>query len=241
MRSSYHSAHRQGGLAAACWHAPPAFVRPRGAAASGSQDPHDRLDPPPGFRRVSDVFSACPLDPPRGPVPARVRVEQQRDHLSRVTGSAAGRAQPIRLPEPVQIHRIDRAQHRPHQMILRQPLAQRRRHQQHLPTLTTHEFSSHTGSPLNPPDSTSAHHPRRQRQRLTAEPRPYFLSQLHLGSHGVHPSTVRRSRCTSAQSSHNVAPHTTHKTTPIHHTLEPGSRPTTSATGPTVPAIPHTT
>jgi hypothetical protein len=32
--------------------------------------------------------------------------------------------------------------------------AHRRRHQQQLPTLTTHEFSSHPGSLLNPPDGT---------------------------------------------------------------------------------------
>jgi hypothetical protein len=37
-------------------------------------------------------------------------------------------------------------------MILRQPLPQRRRHQQHLTTLTTHEISSHPRSVLNPAD-----------------------------------------------------------------------------------------
>jgi hypothetical protein len=42
----------------------------------------------------------------------------------------------------------------PHQMILRQPLRQRRRHQQQLTALNTHEFSSHPRSVINPPDST---------------------------------------------------------------------------------------
>jgi len=40
------------------------------------------------------------------------------------------------------------------QMILRQPLHQRRRHQQQLAALTPNEISSHPGSVLNPADST---------------------------------------------------------------------------------------
>ena len=39
-------------------------------------------------------------------------------------------------------------------MILRQPLHQRRRHQQQLAALTPNEISSHPGSVLNPADST---------------------------------------------------------------------------------------
>jgi hypothetical protein len=63
-----------------------------------------------------------------------------------MAGSYAGRpAAPSQyaIPETIQIHPIDRAQHRPHQMIFRQPLHQRRWHQQQLTTITTNEFSSH--------------------------------------------------------------------------------------------------
>jgi len=39
-------------------------------------------------------------------------------------------------------------QNGPHQMLLRQPIRQRRRHQQQLTTITPTEFSSHPGSVL---------------------------------------------------------------------------------------------
>lgn len=69
----------------------------------------------------------------------------------------------------------------------------------------------------------------------------YFLSHVRFGSHGVQPSTVRRSRLTSSQSTHSVATHTPHKTAPIHHLLEFDSRAPNNAIGPTVPATAHTT
>jgi hypothetical protein len=97
---------------------------------------------------VGHVLPAPPLNPPRRPVPARVRVKKQRDHHRRVKRRAASRTQPIHRPEPVQVHLLHRSQHRPHQVILSQPLTQRRRHQQQLPTLTTHKFSSHPQSLL---------------------------------------------------------------------------------------------
>ena len=51
------------------------------------------------------------------------------------------------------------------QMILRQPLHQRRRHQQQLTTITPAKFSSHPGSVLNTPDSTDIPTASRQRRR----------------------------------------------------------------------------
>ena len=108
----------------------------------------------PGDHLERHVLPARPLNPPRPPVPARIRIQKQRHQHRRIVRSATRRTQPIPLGEPGQIHLLHRAQHRPHQMILRQPLPLRRRHQQHLPTLTTHEFSSHPGSLLNPPDGT---------------------------------------------------------------------------------------
>ncbi len=100
------------------------------------------------------VLPARPLDPPRGPVPTRVRVQQKGHQHLRVIRSTTGSAQPIRLPEPIKVHLINGTKHRPHQVLLRQPLSQRRRHQQQLTTIDRYEISSHPRSVLNPPDST---------------------------------------------------------------------------------------
>ncbi len=86
------------------------------------------------------VLPTRPLDPPRRPVPARVRIEQQGNHHLRVTRRATRTAEPIRLPEPIQVHHLHSAEHRPHQVVLGQPLRQRRRHQQHLTTVTRNEI-----------------------------------------------------------------------------------------------------
>ena len=50
----------------------------------------------------------------------------------------------------VQIHLLSRTQHRPHQMILRQPLHQRRRHRQQLTTITTNEIQEPYKKRLKP-------------------------------------------------------------------------------------------
>jgi hypothetical protein len=55
---------------------------------------------------------------------------------------------PIPPLEPLQVHLINRAQHRPNKVILRQPLLKRRRHQQQLIPITTNEFVRHPTSVL---------------------------------------------------------------------------------------------
>ena len=52
-----------------------------------------------------------------------------------------------------QIDPIDCVQHRPHQMILRQPLHQRRRHQQQLLALARNEIMGHAGIFVNASDA----------------------------------------------------------------------------------------
>ena len=100
------------------------------------------------------VLPTRTLDPPRGPVPTRIRVEQKRHHHLRVVRRPARATQSVALIEPIQIHLLNGTQHRPHQMILRQPLHQRGRHQQQLTTVNRYEISSHPGSVLNRSDST---------------------------------------------------------------------------------------
>jgi hypothetical protein len=90
-----------------------------------------------------DITTTRPLDLPRGPRADAVGVEQKADHHPRVIRRSALPIGAIRPIEPVQIHLINRPQHRPHQMILRQPIHQRRRQQQHLPTITRNEVLTH--------------------------------------------------------------------------------------------------
>ena len=61
---------------------------------------------------------------------------------------------PQRPIEPVQVHLLDRAKHRPHKVILRQPIPQRRRQQHHLPTVTRNEVLTHPRMVINCPDGT---------------------------------------------------------------------------------------
>ena len=98
-----------------------------------------------GDQLVGDVLPARPLDPPRRPVPARVRVDQQRDHHRRFVGSAPLTIRAIRPIERAEIHLIDRPQDRPHHMIIRHPIRQIRRQQQRLPPVTSNEVLSHAG------------------------------------------------------------------------------------------------
>ena len=46
-----------------------------------------------------------------------------------------------------QIELLDRLQHKPRQMVPRQPIQQRRRHQEGLLTITIQEVLRHTGIP----------------------------------------------------------------------------------------------
>ena len=93
-----------------------------------------------------------PLESPTTP---RCDDRLSSGHNRRVIRRTTRPTQPIRHPEPVKIHLLDRPQDGPHQVVLRQPVRQRRRHQQQLTTITTNEVQSHTGSVLNPPDSTN--------------------------------------------------------------------------------------
>jgi hypothetical protein len=103
---------------------------------------------------IGHVLRTRPLDPARGAVSLREGVEQQRDHHLRVVGGAAVAIGPVVGIEAAQVHVLDRGQDRPHQVILRQPLKQRRRHQKHLLTITFDELGSHAGIVFGAPDGT---------------------------------------------------------------------------------------
>jgi hypothetical protein len=60
----------------------------------------------------------------------------------------------IRPVEPAEIHLLDRPKHRPHEVLLGQPVNQRRGHQQHLLTIRSNEVLTHPRILLNRPDGT---------------------------------------------------------------------------------------
>jgi hypothetical protein len=104
---------------------------------------------------VGDVLHALVLDHPRGALPLAVGVEQQRDHHRWVMGRAPMTIGAIGRVERRQIHRLHRGQHKPREVIRRQPLAKARRHQQHLLTITRQEVLGHAWIVLTTPDSTT--------------------------------------------------------------------------------------
>src|SRR5215217_2931389 len=91
-----------------------------------------------------DVLATPPLDRARRAHPDRTRVEQPRDHHRRVMRRAAPPVLAIRPIKRPQIQLLHRREHKPSEKVLRKPLAQRRRQQQHLITVTATEVLRHT-------------------------------------------------------------------------------------------------
>ena len=102
-----------------------------------------------------DVAAARPLDLPRGPDPQAKRVEQQSNHHRRVIRRPALTIGSILAIKPVEVHLINRPQHRPDEVIVFQPIRQRRRQKHHLAAVTSHEVLSHPQMVLNRPDATA--------------------------------------------------------------------------------------
>jgi hypothetical protein len=98
------------------------------------------------------VLGAAPLDPPRRPLTDRVDVEQQRHHHRRIVRRPTMTVGAIGRIKCGQIHLRDRVDHKPRQMVLRQPLAQARRQQQLLLAITRDEVLRHPGILLTDPD-----------------------------------------------------------------------------------------
>ena len=101
---------------------------------------------------VGDVPAAMALDRARRALPDRKGVEQQRDHHRRLTGDAAMAVRAIVGVELAQIHLLNRLEQKPRQMVLRQPLAQRRRQQERLLTITPDEVLGHSEIVIADPD-----------------------------------------------------------------------------------------
>ena len=103
---------------------------------------------------VGDVLHARALDPARRPSPARVGVKQQPDHHRRLVGRPAVTVGAVSRIERRQVQLADGIKDRPDQMPLRHPVAQRRRHQKHLITISTNEPHTHAARVPTRPDET---------------------------------------------------------------------------------------
>jgi hypothetical protein len=96
-----------------------------------------------GDHPVGDVLAAVELDRARGALLGRVRVEQQGDHHRGLVGGRAVAVRAVVGVEGVQIHLFDGVDDEPREMVLGQPLAQRRRHQKGLLTIALDEVVGH--------------------------------------------------------------------------------------------------
>src|SRR6202012_1245501 len=122
--------------------------------------PRDRrVVGPPLSRQYTerDIFFAGPLDHTRGPGPARARVEQQRHHNGRFIRRPATPVRTVGDIERLQIHLLDDVDHEPREVPLRQPLANIRRHQERLLSITRDQALAHHPIVLNASDGTSTY------------------------------------------------------------------------------------
>src|SRR5207302_5258705 len=85
----------------------------------------------------------------RGALPLRIGIKHDRDHHRGVVRRMTPSVLAIARVERREVDVPDRVDHEPRQMVLRQPLAQRGRHQQQLLTVTLDEVLSHAQKCLN--------------------------------------------------------------------------------------------
>ena len=114
-----------------------------------------------GDNAEGHVFLARPLDRARRPDPARVRVEQQRDHHRWLERRPAVPVLPVGGVERAQVHLRHRVEHEPRKVRLRQPVADVGRQQKRLLAVGRKEVLAHARNRLNPPGRTplrNSHH-----------------------------------------------------------------------------------
>jgi hypothetical protein len=92
---------------------------------------------------VGDVFDAGTFDRPRRPSPARIRVQNQRDHHRRIKRWPTAPIGPVDGIKRVEVHRLDSLEHEPREVVFGQPLAHVRRHQKRLLAITRDEALRH--------------------------------------------------------------------------------------------------
>src|ERR1035437_6484064 len=98
---------------------------------------------------VGDILHALALDPPRRAFTPRIGIEQKRHHHRRLKRRPPPPIPSVGSEERGQIHLFDRRQHKPRQVVLRQPIPRVRGHQERLLTIARQEVHSHTLKCLN--------------------------------------------------------------------------------------------
>jgi hypothetical protein len=99
-----------------------------------------------------DVFLTRPLDHPRRPNPARVRVKQQPDHDRRIERRPTVSVPAVDGIKRVEIHLRDRVDHKPREVPLGQPVANIRRQEKRLLAIRRKEVLAHHQIVLTRPD-----------------------------------------------------------------------------------------
>jgi hypothetical protein len=100
-----------------------------------------------------DVVMTAALDRARRPHPDRVGIDEQPDHHHGIVRRSAMAIVAVTRTERPEIQLANRVEHKPCEVILRQPLTQARRQQQLLLTITRDEVLRHPEIVLNPPDA----------------------------------------------------------------------------------------
>lgn len=93
--------------------------------------------------RKNYVLNQSPLDPTAGPLTDAVRVDQQREHDLGIVGGATATVGPIADTEVRKIELGDHVQEEPRQVVVRQPVSYRERHEHQLLTIRRYEVVSH--------------------------------------------------------------------------------------------------
>ena len=105
-----------------------------------------------GDHPISNILSTVTLNPTRRPHARRKRVHDQRHHHRRLVRRPPMTIGAIRGVERRQVHPLDRADHKPRQMIGRKPIPHIRRQQKPLLTATLDEVLRHTAIVFTGPD-----------------------------------------------------------------------------------------
>jgi hypothetical protein len=134
---------RQAGVGAERQHRPEEFGERLLMAAAKARDRRVVGALVGGHDAHRDVLQAGALKCARGAPAGRVAVEQERDHQLRVVGCTAVAVLAVAGVEGLEIELLDRRQDEPGEVVLRQPLAQARRHQQLLVAVAGQEVLRH--------------------------------------------------------------------------------------------------
>jgi hypothetical protein len=90
-----------------------------------------------------DVLAAAALDPPRASLPGAVGVGEQGEHHLRIVRRSAVAVGAVGGVERLEVEFVDRLDHEPGEVILRQPVAEIRRQEQGLAAVAGEEVLSH--------------------------------------------------------------------------------------------------